>query len=787
MRRNKMIALAVTVLMTLSAAPITGMAAQEDCATRGEVVQMLMNAADDYNPQVQKTDIIKGYGDGDLREEESVTRAQALVMLGRAFGELPQLVGDNLRVAIPKESFTDIPQWAQSELAPIFDAGIVAGTGEGKFSPDDPVTVGQMETFIDRVYTLYGSNLKDSFYATVNKSELETLEIPAGGSIAGTLYRIIDQGTLQVLELIKEIAASEPKKGSAQEKIKILYDNFMDMEARNAAGFAPIAEELKAIEQVESVSELSKISIMGDSASALTMLAEFVLGIDDMDSSQYLTIFCPAGAVQTKPIYNGEAETQKNAYLKYLVALLTLCGEDAESAAEDAQAFFAFEKQLSDASLTIAEQYDLEKTYNIYSLDELKDIFSSVDLQAEFSRSGLCGSERIQVCDKGSMMKLAEMLTDDNIDAVKNFLKVKLIMGSAHYFGEDFKNVRLTYLKEAYGIEGERATEEEAAEVIADALPDYVGQAYAEKYCSQEIISDVTEMIHDIIEVYRSRISKLDWMGEETKQKAISKLDSLRVHVGAPDYSEVTSALDTAVLKSKEDGGSYYQNRMEIQKALQRDDAELSAEPVDKDQWITTPQTVNAFYMSSFNSITFPMAFLQAPVYDKNASYEENLGGVGSIIAHELTHAFDSSGAQYDENGNAVNWWTDKDKAEFAKLCEDVISFFDGRESAPGIAIDGTMTLTENIADLGAISCITEIGEKTENFDFQKMYASYAKLWMCTASREYLQNMVYEDVHSPGKVRVDRVLQSLDKFYEVYEIGENDGMYVPPEERAGIW
>lgn len=335
-------------------------------------------------------------------------------------------------------------------------------------------------------------------------------------------------------------------------------------------------------------------------------------------------------------------------------------------------------------TFTIAEQYDLEKTYNIYSLDELKDIFSSVDLQAEFSRSGLCGSERIQVCDKGNMMQLAEMLTDDNIDAVKNFLKVKLIMESARYFGEDFKNVRLTYQKEAYGIEGERAAEEEAAEMIADALPDYVGQAYAEKYCSQEIISDVTEMIHDIIEVYRSRISKLDWMSEETKQKAISKLDSLRVHVGAPDYSEVTSALDTAVLKSKEEGGSYYQNRMEIQKALQRDDAELSAEPVDKDQWITTPQTVNAFYMSSFNSITFPMAFLQAPVYDKNASYEENLGGVGSIIAHELTHAFDSSGAQYDENGNAVNWWTDKDKAEFAKLCEDVISFFDGRESAPG-------------------------------------------------------------------------------------------------------
>ncbi|MGN1059698.1 MAG: M13-type metalloendopeptidase, partial [Clostridia bacterium] len=659
MKLKKMIALLLAVPMTISAAPFSCMAAEEDCATRGEVVQMLITAADDYNSQVQKTDIIKGYGDGNLHEEETVTRAQALVMLGRAFGDLPELKGNNLRLAIPKESFTDIPQWAETELAPIFDAGIVAGTGEGQFSPDAPVTIGQMKTFIDRVYTLYGSNLKDSFYATVNKAELETLEIPAGNSITGTVYSTMDQSTVQVSELIKEIATSEPVPGSAQEKIKILYDNFMDLEARNEAGYTPIAEDLKAIEKIQSVSELSKIPLMEGSASALSIMTEFTLGIDDFDSGKYITLLFPASAVQTKQVYEGKAETQKNAYLKYLAALLTLCGEDEKSAEKDAQAFFEFEKQLSDASLTIAEQYDLEKTYNIYTLDELKDIFSAVDLEAEFSRTGLKGSERIQVMDKGNMMQLAAMLTDDNIDAIKNYLKVSLIKTCAGFFGEDFRKARLTYSHEAYGIEGERSLEEEAADLIADTLPDYVGQAYAEKYCSADIITDVTDMIHDVIEVYRKRISKLDWMSEATKAKAIAKLDSMRIHVGAPDYSEVVSPLDTAVLKSKADGGSYYQNQIEIAKAIQRDDAELSGEPVDKDQWIATPQTVNAFYLPSFNSITFPMAFLQSPIYDKNASYEENLGAVGSVIGHEMTHAFDSNGSQYDENGNAVNWWSE--------------------------------------------------------------------------------------------------------------------------------
>ncbi|MGM9551902.1 MAG: M13-type metalloendopeptidase [Clostridia bacterium] len=786
MKTKKIIALLIAAMTAISAS-YTAAATGGDYVTRGEAAEMLQIAADDYNPQIKKSDIIKGYEDGELHEDETVTRAQALVMLKRAFGDLPELKGNNLRIAIPKESFSDIPEWAETELTPIFDAGIAAGTGDGKFSPDDPVTTEQMKTFINRVYTLYGSNLKDSFYATVNKTDLENLEIPAGNSIAGTIYSIRDQSNIQVSELIKEISVSNPKSGSAQEKIKILYDCFMDVKARNEAGYTPIAEDLKTIEKIQSVSELSEILIMDGSASALSIMTEFTLGIDNFDSGKYITILSPASADQTKQVYEGKAETQKNAYLKYLAALLTLCGEDEKSAEKDAKAFFEFEKQLSDASLTIAEQYDLEKTYNIYTLDELKDIFSTVDLETEFLRTGLKDSGRVLVSDKGKMTQLAKMLTDENIDEIKNYLKMKLIITCSKYFGEDFRNVRITYYKEAYGIVGEKTMEEDAAGIIAEILPDYVGQAYAEKYCTEEIIYDVRKMVNDIIEVYRKRISALDWMSEKTKSKAILKLDSMRIHIGAPDYGKIASPLDTAVFKSSEDGGSYFYNAMEIKKAIQRNDARLSGESVDKDQWITTPQTVNAFYFPSFNSITFPMAFLQYPVYDKNASYEENLGALGSVISHEITHAFDSEGSQYDENGNAVNWWSEEDKIAFAKLCENVVSFFDGQESAPGIAIDGTLTLTENIADLGALSCITEIGSQTENFDFKKMYASYARLWLSTASREYLQSMAYEDVHSSNKVRTDRVLQSLDKFYEVYEIGENDGMYVPPEERVRIW
>ena len=480
MKRKIAALLAVAFVMT--AMPLASVSAQSGYATRGEVVQILLEAADDYNPQVQKTDIIKGYGDGDLHEEQFVTRAEALIMLNRAFGGFPTLAGNNLRLAVPREDFTDIPQWAQAELEPVFEAGIAAGTGDGKFSPDENVTTEQMELFIDRTFTIYGTNPKDSFYASVNKNMLETLTIPDGGRIAGTLYAIRDEVNNQINEIIKDSASGEPEAGSAQDKIKILYDSIMDTDSQNKEGFTPIQDDLKAIDNLKSVSELDEVMVLAETKSALSVLTDFELTIDAQDSNKYLAMLVPASAVQTKQVYDGTVETQKDAYIKYIKTLLTLCGEGDEAASAKAQKFFDFEKQLSDAALTIAEQKDLEETYNIYSLEELKEIFSTVDIEAAFLQTGLHDESRILVKDEAGMTKLAELLTDENIDAVKNYLKITLIVKCADFFGEAFREAKITYNHEALGIEGAKSLEDEAAEVIASALPDYVGMAYAEKY-----------------------------------------------------------------------------------------------------------------------------------------------------------------------------------------------------------------------------------------------------------------------------------------------------------------
>ena len=761
--------------------------AQEEYATRGEAVEMLLTAADDYRPDAPKSDIIKGYGDGQLHEEQPVTRAEALIMLTRAFGGFPELKGNNLRRAIPREDFTDIPKWAEAELEPALEAGIVEGTAPGKFSPDEPVTEQQLELWIDRVFTLYSTNLKDSFYSTVNKDGLETLTIQDGQSSAGTIDDVINLVDEQIAEVIADAANSDPEPGSPQEKIKILYDNIMDMDARNAAGYDPIKPDLAAIDAIDNLEDLQTTELLGGTELALGLFVGFGVGIDSLDSNVYSMNLVPASAPLSKQTYTGGNDTQKQAYLKYITTLLTLCGWDEAQAARDAQAVFNFDAKLSAASLSPADQYDLEKIYNVYSYEDLCSEFPTVDINAVYEKVGYQPTDTVIVGDVWLMECVSGLLTEENLDMLKLYLKVGLVKYGAGMFGEDFREATITYTQELFGISGSTPLETVAATRVSDYLYDYVGEAYAEKYCTEQMKEDITEMTHDIIAVYKERIQNLTWMSEETKEKAILKLDHMRINVGAPDYDTITSAMDNAQLKSTADGGSYFDNMIEISRAVQMEDVRLFGTPVDKDQWITTPQTVNAFYMPSFNSINFPAAFMQGEIYSEDAAYEENLGTVGTVIAHEISHAFDSSGSQYDEQGNAANWWTEADAAAFDALCQDTIAYYDGQEAAPGIVMDGALTLTENIADLGVMACATAVGEKTEGFDFEAFYKSYANLWLSTSSRETVQYYAESDTHSADAIRVDRVLQSTDKFYEVFGIDADDGMYVPPEERVHIW
>ena len=311
---------------------------------------------------------------------------------------------------------------------------------------------------------------------------------------------------------------------------------------------------------------------------------------------------------------------------------------------------------------------------------------------------------------------------------------------------------------------------------------------YAEKYVSGDIITNITKMVDDIRAVYRQRLNNLSWMGAETKAAAIDKLDKMQVVVGYDKNATWPQDLYVLYYTNKNEGGIYINNLLADAEAAMNYMFENKAKPVNKNIISEAPQTINAFYSQQHNKIIILAGILQSPFYSKDATIEENIGGIGTIIAHEITHAFDSNGALFDANGNfnfGNSWWTAEDIDGYKKLQQKAIDYYNGFQ-IENQYVNGTLTLSENIADLGAVSCVTEYA-KNNNYNLQAIYIAYARIWAIKARPEYLASQLLIDNHAPGKIRANAVLSATDDFYTAFDIKETDGMYKPKEVRPSIW
>lgn len=753
---------------------------EDRAATRGEVVEMLLAAADDYNPGVTKEDIIRGYEDGDLREDQSVTRAEALVMLARAFGPLPERKGVNAAQAIPAESFSDIPAWAAETLAPVFEAGIVAGTAPGVFSPNEAVTVHQMELFIRRTYVLFGSNERDDFYATANKDHLDNAEV---WDVTGTFYETDDITSSQVGDMLFGLY-DEVNAGTLTDtracKLEAYYSSVGDTDGRNAAGIAPIKEDLDAIAAAQSLDDLCRLSLLDDAATGLSLMFDVGYDVNLWDSAHYMLVLEAATPLTTVDVYDGSNPTAYDAYVRYLTTLLTLSGKSEDDAAHMAENYMTFERSLAEPGAYALTQL---------SWDEVEALFASVDVSGMLQQMGYEEVEQICAWYPERLQALAAQLNEASLETIRDYLYTKVIVEAAPYLSEAFTQARFDL---NYVIDGSYPQNlgGQALDAVRNDMTDYVSQFYMETYGNDETLADVRAMCEEIRDVFRTRIEALDWMSDATNEMALRKLEAMDFYIGGPDAENTTSPLDEAEILAPEDGGSYFANAMAIRKAKLAADSQLGSMPVNTEQYVW--QSIGAiadnwFYEPSVNAVVLPMAGLQAPVYDPTASEEENLGALGLTIAHEVTHAFDSNGAYLDETGSLSNWWTDADWAQFEALCEEVVAYYDGWECVPGIAIDGGLTLGENIADLGAMSCLMDIAATQSDFDYDTFFKRVARLYADTFSRELLTDLSLTDPHSLGSVRINRLLSSCDAFYDTYDVQPGDGMYVAPEDRVGIW
>ncbi len=780
---KRLAALGLAAVLTMSCVP--AQAAEAGVLTRGEAAEMLLNAGDSYVPGLELSDILKGHPNGDLDQDSPVTRVQALIMLDRAFGGLPAPVGNSARSAFPAEDFTDVPDWASEELADVFAAGIVDGGGDGLLSPSQPIAEEELDTLIRRVYSLKGANLRDDFYATVNKEWMDNSVIPTGATVSGALDDLTLEVNEKVSELIREISAKPQEEGTAEAKIKALYGCVTDTKGREDAGVTPIKKYLDAIENAKTLDELMAADVQMKEEIAFSSLMNFILSTDKADSSKYIVEFKSFAPFLDKDFYVNGDQAKTDAYMTYLTSLFTLAGFSEEEAGAKAKTVCEAEKPVAAASLDPQDRFNADKINNLYTLDQLKALFPNVDMDKVYAADGYKKADKIMVQDVGRVEASAKLFDNAHLGTLKAVAQQVMLLEFGKTLNPGFQEAKFDFDKSYYGKASRQSDEEIAGEMVRTLLADYLSRVYAETCFSPEAKADVTKMCEEFIAIYRERLQTLDWMGEATKAKALKKLDAIGIKVGYPDKWD--TYLDNAEIKYPDQGGTFFSNTIATRKAKQAENLALQNEARDKTKWIVNIFEVNAFYDETANDINFPAAILQPPFYDVNASWEENMGGIGFVIAHEITHAFDNIGSKYDETGSAVNWWTEEDYAAFQKKCQEVIDWYDGHEASPGIACNGKLTLSENVADLGSIQCIMAAAKKQANPDYDRIFRTQTNCWTFTGPRQIQEYYATADVHAPAKLRVNRVLQTLPEFYETYGIQPGDGMWTEPDSRVSVW
>ena len=744
-----------------------------DELTKGEILDILLSSAPDYTSYISAEDIVSGYNEGDFREDKLAEDIEMLVMISRAFPLMEKPKGANA-VALPqKAEERELPYWAQKHYDYLNERGIITSNTV----LDDSVTRDELDMYLKRVWKYCAQSPKDDFYSYANREELID---KYDNAINVSSFSYVNQlNAERVRGIIKDIEKNGAKKPQ-EEKILAVYKSSLEM-LEGEGSLAPLKTYISSIESSKNKKELAKALLFTDREIQNAILFGFDLTVDIKDSSKCLPCFQVYSPTFSYADFS--ADTYKDIYIGYVTKLLTMYGQASESAQFEAERLYNFEKGLSYHCLTESDMKDPAKTFNKMKVSELQAMFEDIDIIELAKTDGLTigPDDDIIIFDRGLLYNFA-MAYNEDLSLMKTAAKVSLIDLYGSVLSKECIEVQEDFKSEIMGTELTEYTDEErAAEITKNILSGYVGRLYCDNYFSEEDEKNVMDITKLIVSVYKERIKNADWMSETTKQKAIKKLDMLDIKIGGDKLT--TDIYATADLKA---GRSFYKNYIALAKASREENSRQQNAEIDRGIWALPAYMPNAAYIPAQNSMTLPAGILEAPFYSADASFEENMGGIGVIIAHELCHAFDDTGALYDEKGNYNDWWTPEDYILFSEKCSKIADFYDGMESAADIKINGLRTVGENIADLGAAVCVSD-AVKQSGGDLEKFFLSYAKAWRSIYMRGFVEYQSKYDPHADSRTRVNISLENVKDFAEYYGIEENRGMYVPDDEKIGLW
>ena len=480
-------------------------------------------------------------------------------------------------------------------------------------------------------------------------------------------------------------------------------------------------------------------------------------------------------------------------YTKYVASMLEVLGY--KNSAATAQNIVEFEKSIAQSYLTNEQIRDATLQYNPKTMTQLSSLVKNVNLPKYLTSVGV-NTDRVIVGELKYYENLDKFINTKNIELIKDYMKFHLISSNASYLSQNLDDMKFNfYSKYLRGQQEQRALNKRGYQMINGVLGEAFGKLYVEKYFPAEAKAQMVELIGYLKKSFASHITNLTWMSPVTKEKALNKLNKFTVKVAYPDkwkdYSKLT-------INSEAEGGSLYKNLQNVNEWQYQKDLAKIGKPVDRTEWGMSPQTVNAYYNPLNNEIVFPAAILQPPFFNPNADAAINFGGIGAVIGHEMTHGFDDSGAQFDADGNLVDWWTAEDKANFEKATKALAAQYGTYEPVKGTFVNGEFTNGENIADLGGVNIAYDAlqmylkdkgnpGEISGYTQDQRFFMSWATVWRTLQKEAALVNQIKTDEHSPGLYRAFGPLVNTDAFYKAFDVKPGDKLYKKPEERIKIW
>lgn len=651
----------------------------------------------------------------------------------------------------------------------------------------------QKQSGVELDYMDTSADPAEDFFAYANGQWMETTEIPADKARYGAFTMLADKAREDVKAIVLEAAeAEDPKSGSETQQIGDFYRSFMDTQTIESRGLEPLQPILKDIAGIENYRQLSAFFARA-SRQGITSPLGFYVSNDEKQPDQYIPYFSHSGlGLPDRDYYlkDDERNTElRAAYAKHIAKMFDLADQGKGEAA--AQTVLGIEKAIAERHWPRAELRDREKTYNKYAVSELIDQSNTWDWRDYIQSAGLGAAKDVVISVPSYFEDLDTLLKQFSIAEWQDYFTWHTISAYASLLPKALDQEDFAFYGTVLsGVESQEERWKRAVNLLNGMLGDPVGKLYVEEHFSPAAKARMVELVENLREAYRQSILGLEWMTEDTQQKAIEKLDKFTPKIGYPDKWRDYSRLQV-------DAGDLFGNYVRASEFSYQINVAKLGQPVDRSEWFMTPQTVNAYYNPGLNEIVFPAAILQPPFFNEEADDAINYGAIGAVIGHEMGHGFDDQGAKSDGDGLLENWWTEQDMTEFERRTQQLVEQYNGYTVLDGLAINGELTQGENIGDLGGLTVAHKAyklslnGEEAPVLDGftgdQRFFLGWGQVWANKYRDEELRRRIMTDPHSPPRYRVNGVLRNMPAFYEAFDVEAGDWMYLPPEERVKIW